>query len=82
MAVPADISDTVKAYVKGFNIGAQLDTGDEFLGAIPEADKYFQHDSAEHNMFCFGYVDGLKARFDDGVVPCTFSRDSNESFIL
>jgi hypothetical protein len=82
MELPADISDTLKAYAKGFNTATQLDTGDQFFGAIPEADKFFTHGTPQHDMFCFGYVDGLRNRFEDGVVPCTFNRDENTSFIL
>lgn len=82
MEVPATISDTVKAYVYGFNKATQLDSGDQFFGAIPEADKLYPDDTYKNDMFCFGYIDGLKARFKDGIVPCTFNREDNTSFII
>jgi hypothetical protein len=81
MEVPATISAHLKAYVAGFNTATKLDSGDEFLGGIPEADKYHENGTLEHNMFVFGYVEGLRARFTDGVVPCTYNREDNTSFI-
>lgn len=82
MEVPAGLSNTIQAYVKGFNVATKLDSGDQFLGAIPEADKFYINGEAAHDMFCFGYVDGLRARFTDGVVPCTYNREDNSSFIV
>jgi hypothetical protein len=82
MEVPSTISAHLKAYADGFNTATQLDTGDQFLGAIPEADKFFTDGTVEHTMFCHGYVEGLNHRFSDGVVPCTFNRDDNTSFIM
>lgn len=82
MELPATVSEHLKAYAKGFNTATRLDSGDEFLGAIPEADKFFTTDTAEHDLFCHGYVHGLRERFTDGVVPCTFSLNDDKSFIL